>query len=264
MPKQFIISILLIMQSLLGGSQYYTSGQINTINTNKTASEVGLYLDIISENYFIGLINGQLIQVNIDSTVVNGIINQNLDDSIKVTIFPIWAKESGYLDANAFEWPFGNGDDTVANFGIVVSTGCELFAVGLTLIDGTEELEVYKNEIFTGATGGAGRECVGATLNRIKTPIIFLAGDNLNFKTLKASGANNGGKVVAWLRIPSKTSTYDRLRGSGEPASELGNNDDDYLDITTGDKVGMKHLAITDFGNVISPLGSLVVIIEQL
>jgi hypothetical protein len=214
-------------------SQYYTPAQIAITNTNKSAYEGDLYLDTIAGNYYIGLTNGGLSQINTDSAVINGIIDQELEDSIKGTIFPIWAEESGGLNANDFEWAYGNGDDAQANFGIVVPVDCELFAVGLTLLNGTGEVEVYKNGGSTGATTGTG--VAGATLNNLTVPVQFLAGDNLNFRTLTTAGATNGGKVVAWLRIKSKIPTYDRFNGSGVPVGGIGSDDDEYLDFASGD-----------------------------
>lgn len=233
MFRQFFLSLVLLVFSFLGYSQYYTNAQITTINTNKTAREGDLYLDTLGGKYYIGLTNGTLSQINTDSTVVNGIINQKLEDSLKGTIFPIWAEESAALNSNSFEWSYGNGDDAQANFGIAIPVECELFAVGLTLFDGTAEVEVYQNGLGTGATTGTGG--VGTTINTLATPIAFHPGDNLNFRTLNTSGAGNGGKVVAWMRITSKIPSYDRFNGSGAPSVSVGNDDDEYLDIITGD-----------------------------
>lgn len=248
-----IFLIFFISSSLY--TQYYTNAQINTINTNKTASEGDLYLDTITKSYYVGLTNGKLAKINTDSIVVKGIINQQLDDSLKGTIFPIWAEESGGLDANAFEWAYGNGDDPAANFGIPIAVSCELFAVGLNIETGTAEVEVYKNGIATGATSGTVNP--GGEIRTLTTPIKFIKGDNLNFRTLATSGASSGGKAVAWLRIPSKIPTYDRLNGSGAPSGLIGNNDDEYLDIVTGD-LYIKEAGVWNFKlNIKGPSGTI-------
>jgi hypothetical protein len=235
-------------------SQYYTPAQIAITNTNKSAYEGDLYLDTIAGNYYIGLTNGELSQINTDSAVINGIIDKELDDSIKGTIFPIWAEESGALTTNAFEWAYGNGDESQASFGIVVPVDCELFAVGLTLLNGTGEVEVYQNGVSTGATTGTGG--IGATLNELINPVQFLAGDNLNFRTLGTAGATSGGKVVAWLRIKSKIPTFDRIQGTITPIASQGNDDDEYLDITNGN-LYLKEAGVWVFKfNIKGPSGS--------
>lgn len=233
-------------------SQYFTGGAIDAINTAKTGSEGDLYLDTINEKYFIGLSNGALTQINLDSSFVQSIFNQSVD-SLEGTIFPIWAEESGALTANAFEWSYGNGDESQAAFGVPVPVDCELFAVGVALLNGSAEVEVYNNGVATGATSGVGG--VGSTVNTLASTIKFKAGDNVNFRTLGTTGATSGGKVVAWFKILSKTPSFDRLNGSGAPAGGLGNDSDEYLDISNGDFYVKEAGAWVLKLNIIGPAG---------
>lgn len=221
---------LLFNSHLLIG-QYYDSVVISTINNTKTANEGDFYLDTVRGQFYIGLTNGTVGRIT-DTSYVNGIVSNHLDSAYG-TIFAIWAEESGGLDANAFEWAYGNGDDSQAGFGIVVPFDCELFAVGLTLFNGSGEVEVYQNGIATGATSGTAS--AGATINTLATPIQVNAGDNINFRTLATTGATAGGKAIAWLRIVAKTPTFQKYNGSGAPAGGLGVDGDEYLDVSNGD-----------------------------
>lgn len=234
-------------------SQYFTGNTIDAINTAKTGSEGDLYLDTINEKYFIGLSNGALTQINLDSSFVQSIFNQSVD-SLEGTIFPIWAEESGGLTANAFEWSYGNGDESQAAFGVPVPVDCELFAVGVALLNGSAEVEVYNNGVATGATSGVGG--VGSTVNTLASTIKFKAGDNVNFRTLGTTGATSGGKVVAWFKILSKIPTFDRLNGTGAPTGGLGNDGDEYLDISNGD-LYVKESGVWVFKlNITGPIGA--------
>lgn len=211
--------------------QYYDSVAISTIHLNRQASEGDFYLDTNKKQYYIGLTNGEVGRIAND-TYISGIIQNHLD-TIQGAAFAIWAEESAGLTANSFEWAFGDADLSQAGFGIIVPFDCELFAVGLNIINGTGEIEVYRNGLPTGATSGLAN--AGSILNTLSSPIQINAGDNINFRTLTTTGATNGGKAVAWLRVISKIPTYRRFNGSGTPISTMGNNDDEYLDNTTGD-----------------------------
>lgn len=212
-------------------SQYYDSAIISNIHANKTAAEGDFYLDTVRGQYYIGLTSGEVGRIA-DSNYINGIVENHLDTT-EGSIFGIWAEESGGLNANAFEWAYGNGDDSDAGFGIVVPYDCELFAVGLTLLNGTGEVEVYRNGISTGAVSGTAS--AGAIINSLNTPIQINAGDNINFRTLNTTGATAGGKAVAWFRVVNRIPTYKRYNGVGAPSVTIGVNGDEYINNSTGD-----------------------------
>lgn len=228
------IVLLLLLTFLFnsGKSQFFSTDSISKIDLLSIGNEGDLYLDTITKSYYIGLSNGKLTQINLDSTAIEGIVNLKLD-SVNGLIFPIWAEESSGLNSNSFEWSYGNGDDSQAPFGVPLPINCELFAVGIALFDGTAEVEVYKNGFATGATSGVGS--AGSTVNTLPTPISFSAGDNVNFRTLATAGAGSGGKAVAWFRVPSKIPTYERFNGAGVPLSSIGVNGDEYLNTNNGD-----------------------------
>ncbi len=228
----FLIPLLLISFSLKTFSQYYTPAAIATINLGKQGYEGDFYLDTINKQHYIGLSNGELELISLDSVGIRGIVNEELD-SVHGSIFAIWAEESGGLTANAFEWSYGNGDESQAAFGVGVPVKCELFAVGVMLFNGTAEVEVYKNGIATGAVSGTGG--VGTTIATLTTPIVFNAGDNVNFRTLNTTGSTSGGKAVAWFRIKAKIPTFEKFNGTGAPSATIGNDGDEYLDVASGD-----------------------------
>lgn len=212
-------------------SQYYDSAIISNIHANKTAAEGDFYLDTIRNQFYIGLTSGEVGRI-VDSNYVSGIVENHLDTT-EGSVFAIWAEESAGLSANAFEWAYGNGEDSDAGFGIVVPFDCELFAVGLTLLNGTAEVEVYRNGSSTGAVSGTANS--GSIITTLNNPLQINAGDVINFMTLSASGATGGGKAVAWFKVVNKIPTYTRYNGSGTPTVSIGKNGDEYLDNTNGD-----------------------------
>lgn len=225
--------LFILLFICLGGqvfSQFYTPAQIITINTAKTANEGDLYLDTINEDYYIGLTTGELSKIGMDSLRVTEIIQTSFD-SVNGTIFPIWAERSSALGNNNFEWAYGNGDASQASFGIIIPTDCELFAVGLTVFSGSAEVEVYKNGIAISLLSGTASP---NTINTSITPLKFSKGDVVNFQTITASGASDGGKAVAWFRVNSKPN-YDRIYGGSVPSSSVGEEQDEYLNTSTGD-----------------------------
>lgn len=216
--------LVFCLVALVSKAQYFDSTQISNISIAKTAAEGDLYQDTIKGNYYIGLTNGSLTQINFNA------------DSVIGSTFGIWAEEAGPLDTNEFQYSYGNGDNAEAGFGIVVPVDCELFAVGLTLNDGNAEIEVYIDGIASGLTSGiAGAGPSNAALNQLDIPHQIAAGTVINFRTLIPVGAASGGKAVAWFRTISKLPTYQRFNGSGVPAAGFGKNTDEYLDIVTGD-----------------------------
>lgn len=232
--KKSILGLLFLVNLISNYSfgQFFSVDSITKIDSLAIANEGDLYLDTLNQNYYIGLAHGKVAKINLDTSEVEGIVNLKLD-SVNGIVFPIWAEESGGLNTNSFEWAYGNGDDSQAAFGVPLPVDCELFAVGIALFDGAAEVEVYKNGVATGGTSGLGT--VGSTVNTLTSPISFSAGDNVNFRTVSAAGANAGGKAVAWFRVPSKIPTYNRLNGISPPINTLGNNGDEYLNTLNGD-----------------------------
>lgn len=225
----FLILFINITSNI--NAQYFDSVTISTIHLNKNAYEGDFYLDTNRHQYYIGLTTGEVARIA-DSSYINRILNRQLDTA-NGTVFGIWAEEVSGLNANAFEWSYGNGDESQAAFGIVLPYNCELFAIGLNVLNGNAEVEVYRNGIATGATSGVAS--ASAVLNTLNAPIQFKAGDNINFRTLTTSGATSGGKAVAWFRVVNKIPTYKRYNGAGVPLNSIGVEDDEYLNTNNGD-----------------------------
>ena len=225
-----VLTSLIVFFYLNTSSQFYTAAQISTIDSAKSAFEGDLYLDTINNSYFIGLSNGKLSEIGMDSVRVSSIIDDYMD-TLGATIFPIWAERSSALANNSFQWAYGNGDASQASFGIIIPVDCELFAVGLTCFTGSAEVEVYKNGAATTLRSGTASP---NAINTGITPLEFSNGDIINFRTVTASGASSGGKAVAWFRVRSKPN-YDRIYGGSIPSPSLGSENDEYLNTSNGD-----------------------------
>ena len=115
----------------------------------------------------------------------------------------IWAEESAALTANAFEWAFGNGGNTPNNQGIYiyVPSGwkCEIVALSSTSTSTTvADVSLVKTNTITGMpsvsiSGGTG-------FNDSFTPVEFINGDILNFRTLSVANGGALTTVTAWLK----------------------------------------------------------------
>ena len=241
--KKILLLCLLSGIYTFSFSQYYDSAQIAAIKVAKSANEGDLYQDTVGKNYYIGLTNGDLNQINLNPDSLNG------------TIFGIWAERSSLLTTNSFQWAYGNGDASQAGFGIVIPMDCELFAVGLTVFDGNAEIEVYINGSATGKKSGTANSTTAA-LNQLDTVLKVKAGDVINFRNLVTSGANSGGKAVAWFKKISKIPNYTRRNGSGLPSSSLGDDLDEYLDIVNGNLYTKESGSWIFKTNIKGPTGS--------
>lgn len=284
--RKSIITILLLVFYCLPSNvfgQYYTDSEINQIQSNKSASEGDLYLDTINNTYYVGLTNGNLVHINFDSNDVKTLIKDNIltdihlqpesdtnaasQKSIKTyidsvfeisgheTIFPIYAEENGNLTVSAtHQYSFGNGG-TSSN-GLIIPSTCKLFAVGLTVDNGSAEVTVYKNNTVTTATSGlATASASSGALNTLSTPIEFTTGDVINFRTsISNSGAR--GRAVAWFKVSNKIPKFARFNGSSTPVNSVGDDGDEYLNISNGDlyikESGTWNLKL----NIKGPIGS--------
>ncbi len=258
---KLLIPLICFFTSFTSWAQYYTSSEIDQIKINKSAAEGDLYLDTLNEAYYIGLTNGSLLYINFDSNDTKSLIRDNIltdvhlqpvsdtntasQKSIKAyidsvfeisgneTIFPIYAEESGNLNVSStYQYSFGNGG-TSAN-GLILPSTCTLFAVGLTVDAGSGEVTVYKNNTATTAKSGlALASASSGSLNTLSTPIEFENGDVINFKTSTANSASRG-RAVAWFKVSNKIPKFARFNGNTTPATALGDDGDEYLNISDG------------------------------
>lgn len=119
--------------------------------------------------------------------------------SLGGSIFSVWAEESADLGNGAFEWAYGNGNDTPNGMGVVLVFPCKLIGLALTLEgNATCEVEAYKNTSSTGKKVVTSNNKKGYT-SFANDPIDYAAGDVINFRTILGSAASNGGVVTAWF-----------------------------------------------------------------
>lgn len=114
--------------------------------------------------------------------------------------FPIWAEENADIANGTHEWAFGNGGNTISGMGVVMSFDCELVGLGLcTKGTASVEVEVIKN---TGSTGNSVAISNGTKAHSEfeSTPIAFVAGDAVNFKTVIGSATSDAAIITAWFR----------------------------------------------------------------
>lgn len=112
-------------------------------------------------------------------------------------VFAIWAEENAPLGNNAYEWAFGNGANTPNGMGVVVPT-CELFAVGLSLQQGSASVNVQHN----GTTVATIDSVSNGNFLTLVTPVAATQGTVIGFQTATAAGTGTPNIVTAWYRIP--------------------------------------------------------------
>ena len=118
------------------------------------------------------------------------------DDMIlPASVFCIWAEENAALGAGENEWAFGNGADTPADGGITLAVNCELFRMTATIKAGTASIAASKN-----GTNVATLACTAGANNNTVGPVIFSAGDVLQFQTKAAASTSLPNTVAAWFR----------------------------------------------------------------
>ena len=131
------------------------------------------------------------------------------------TIFSIWAEESQgnpSLTNNDTEWSFGNGDEAPAGHGIVIPMDCELWAMSLDHENGDSTVvRIIKNSDDTLSDYEVTTNGTELGYDVFSTPLIFNAGDVLNFKTISVTVGGNSGRVTAWLRIRSTPASNSLL-----------------------------------------------------
>jgi hypothetical protein len=119
------------------------------------------------------------------------------------SFFGIWAEENASLGAGAFEWAFGNGDDTPIGGGIVIPFACEAFALSLNCgTAGTAEVALYLNGAEAAAVSITAATASFTTLTQ---SIDIPAGGLINFRTKTGAGSSSGNRVAAWFRTTAGT-----------------------------------------------------------
>lgn len=109
------------------------------------------------------------------------------------TRFTVWAEENSTLGNNALEWAFGNGANTPDSQGVVIPVDCQLYAGSLSLASGTATVGIYQDGVRVA-------DAVNNGLTTFGTPINFVAGQTVGFRTITASGTGSPNIVHAHFR----------------------------------------------------------------
>jgi len=113
-----------------------------------------------------------------------------------------FAEESNPLAAGASEWAYGNGDESQASFGLTAMLNGCITRLGLSVNNGSATVEIL---VGNGGTTGFVVTANAASENGssfIEIPwgqLPVVKGQEVNFRTLAANGATQGGKVNALL-----------------------------------------------------------------
>jgi len=119
--------------------------------------------------------------------------------SVKRPIFSVHAEENATYNDGAFEWAFGNGQNTITGGGYIVAFNCRLVALALSSRTvGTPIVTIYNNGVGTGEniqiTSG------NRNFRVLSTPVLYNAGDEVVFQTVTAN-AGGFGVVSAFFEI---------------------------------------------------------------
>jgi hypothetical protein len=139
----------------------------------------------------------------------NGTANITVDPKYESFSY-IWAEENAALNANAYEWAFGNGANTPANHGVSVyipnGYKAEIVALGLNIssdnadVKATVQCEVGDDSGNVDIIGSVTVDQTTATTNRtvteLSTPYELTNADVINFKTVDVSGSTRAPNVV--------------------------------------------------------------------
>jgi hypothetical protein len=118
-------------------------------------------------------------------------------------LVPIWAEENSTLNADAYEWAYGNGANTPIDGGVTlyVPDGfeAEVVAMSLSIGSGSATVELVHNGVLKGAAA----QIVSDGLNTVTeiTPLAVANGDLINFHTVAAIGTSAPCVVTAWIRM---------------------------------------------------------------
>lgn len=147
--------------------------------------------------------------------------------------FAIWAEENASLSNGAYEWAFGNGDDTANGSGVVVPFDCFIFALGLdhnTAASATVAVDINGTNAAT-ITTSAERSAFAI----LGSPVAVSAGDVIGFQTITGPGSSAGNRIVAYLRTTSDIvgQDVDSVFGrTGAIVALAGDYDADQIDFT--------------------------------
>ena len=141
-----------------------------------------------------------------DSLVVDGdlTINGAINGLPQATyVYPVWAEENAALNANTYEWAFGNGANTPQFGGITIyerpSHDCGIVALTIrSSASSTAQVALVIDGVIQGNDGRITKTNASSAVQEI--PRIALNSDTLiNFRTISASGAGQPHTVTAWI-----------------------------------------------------------------
>lgn len=141
--------------------------------------------------------NAKIDQVTSDLDTRLSNVEEGSGEAGASPVFAIWAEENAALGTNLYEWAFGNGADVPNGQGVVVPA-CELFAVGLSLRQGSASVRVKHN----GTTVATIDSVSDGNFLALVTPVAATQGTVVGFQTSTAAGTAAPNIVTAWYRIP--------------------------------------------------------------
>lgn len=166
-------------------------------------------------------------------------IERGLDLLQGRTSFGIWAEENATLNDGAYEWAFGNGDDTVQGSGIPVPFACFLFAVSLdhnTTASATVGIQVDGVQVASVTTSSE-----RSTFAVLGAPVAVNAGQVVGFQTITGPGSGSGNRVAAFFRTSNESgilapvdSVFGRVGAVVAEASDYNAGQVDYDNTTSG------------------------------
>lgn len=124
------------------------------------------------------------------------------------SIFPVWAEENSTLGStNTYEWAFGNGANTPAGGGVLMSVPpgytlhCYAMGIKMNNTTGSATVELLVNGTPQGSACNVAATANGGALADVNngTPIGIADGDLVNFMTTSSSGTSGPCVVVAWF-----------------------------------------------------------------
>ena len=118
----------------------------------------------------------------------------------RLGVFCVWAEESADLNDSAFEWSFGNGNESPAGVGVVLPFACELFALGLSIEGaGPAQVEARRNNT-SAARSVAITSGARALVDFSDNTVAYAAGDVIGFRTVIGGANTDGGVITAGFR----------------------------------------------------------------
>lgn len=150
-----------------------------------------LYLDKTSMNLYEKISGTWTLQVNIKGDT----------GGVGPSRVMIWAERAGTLTNNTDQWSFGAANTTVGKGLVMMGSGrvTKLSLQTITAGTTTKTVEIMKNGVSSGQSITVAATVVKGTVV-LSTPVTFVDGDVIGFRTVLAGGASNA-RVAAVIEL---------------------------------------------------------------